>query len=106
MASVLSTEEIELLGRLARLDLTPEEITRYAGQLSAVVEYVKQLSEVNTDGVEVRGVTGMVNILAADQPRAAGDLCDVDYQHLLSGAPARENNFILVRAVMGEEVSP
>lgn len=102
--SNLSQETIAHLAHLARLQITQEEEERYAEQLTAVVGYVEQLSAVSTESVSAEGgVTGLTTVLAADIPRAEGDLTKVDHKELLSGAPAIDGDYILVRAVMGDE---
>lgn len=101
----LTPQDIQHLGRLARLELTSEEGGRFASQLSSVVGYIEQLSEVNTDSVaQITGVTGLSNVLAADQVRSANDLCAVRREDLLAGAPASQDGSIIVRAVLGDEV--
>ena len=37
---------------LARLRLTPEEEAAYSGQLDRILDYISQLNEVDTSGVE------------------------------------------------------
>ena len=37
---------------LARLSLTPEELTLYAGQMQNILKFVEQLNEVDTSNVE------------------------------------------------------
>lgn len=48
----LSTEEVAKVAVLARLRLSPEEIQAYTERLNAVVEFVGQLQELDTEGVE------------------------------------------------------
>ncbi len=100
----ITPEETLHLARLSRLELTGEEQERYASQLSSVVGYIDQLSKVDTSTVDVlKGVTGLQNVLGADELRSEGDACVVSREELLGGAPASEDGFIVVRAVMGEE---
>ena len=47
----LTTKEVIHIARLARLNLTPEEIERYREQLSAILDHVAQLAELDTTGV-------------------------------------------------------
>jgi aspartyl-tRNA(Asn)/glutamyl-tRNA(Gln) amidotransferase subunit C len=44
----LSRKEVEHIALLARLDLSEEEIQRYADQLSAILEHVTALQELET----------------------------------------------------------
>lgn len=42
---------VEHIAELAKLQLTEDEIERYAGQLSAILEYAEKLQAVNTDAI-------------------------------------------------------
>ena len=60
-------EEIEHLAKLARLELSEEEIVRYQGEMGRILDYVGELREVDTKGVEPTAqVTGLVNRLRED----------------------------------------
>ncbi|HUF39297.1 MAG TPA: Asp-tRNA(Asn)/Glu-tRNA(Gln) amidotransferase subunit GatC [Anaerolineales bacterium] len=48
----LTHEEVAHIARLARLNLTPDELERYRGQLSAILDYFAELSALDTTGVE------------------------------------------------------
>ena len=99
----LSTDDIRSLSRLARLQLTADEEGRFARQLSTVVEYVEQLAAADTAGPgELRGVSGLSNVLAADLPRAAHDPLSVSRDALLRQVPKHQNGLIRVRAVLTE----
>lgn len=47
----LPIEQIQHIANLARLELTPEEITRYRDQLSAILDYFQQLQAIDTHTV-------------------------------------------------------
>ncbi len=65
--SHISTEQIKHIAKLSRLSLHEEEIKLYSSQLSSILEYVEQLSEVNTDNVEpLSNVTGLDNVIRED----------------------------------------
>lgn len=53
----LDLAQVRHVARLARLALTPEEETRYAAQLSAVLEAMEALQSVDTTGVEPTAFT-------------------------------------------------
>lgn len=64
----LTKEEIEKLAHLARLKLTPEEVTRFSNELTGILDYVQILGEVDTTGVvETAQVTGLKNISREDE---------------------------------------
>ncbi len=104
MNSSLSSDSISQLGRLARLQLDPEEAARYAEQLTSVVAFIEQLDQVDTTGVvHSMGASGLQTVLAADVLRSATDQLAVSRESLLNGAPASQDGFIAVQAVMAEE---
>ena len=47
----LELNQVRHVAKLARLSLTPEEETRFATQLSAVLDAVESLASVDTEGV-------------------------------------------------------
>lgn len=47
----LTTEEVNHIAELAKLDLTPEESERFREQLSAVLDYAAQLKAVDTSAI-------------------------------------------------------
>ncbi|MFC6616753.1 Asp-tRNA(Asn)/Glu-tRNA(Gln) amidotransferase subunit GatC [Deinococcus radiophilus] len=50
--SSLSTEQLEHLARLARLELKPDEEVAIRGELNELLDYFQQLQAVETEGVE------------------------------------------------------
>lgn len=94
----LSKQEIQQIAKLARLELTAEELEKYGDQLSVVLNYIDQLKEVDVKGVEPTAqVTGLENVLREDE---AKDWDQQEIEEALAGAPAREGRFIKVRRVI------
>ncbi|NOZ63584.1 MAG: Asp-tRNA(Asn)/Glu-tRNA(Gln) amidotransferase subunit GatC [Caldiserica bacterium] len=50
-SNILSEKDIEKVGKLSRLKLTPEEKELYLKQLSSILEFMEQLKELNTEEV-------------------------------------------------------
>jgi aspartyl-tRNA(Asn)/glutamyl-tRNA(Gln) amidotransferase subunit C len=66
--SKLSIQQIEHIAKLSKLELSKEEKELYSSQLSQVLEYVGQLSEVDTENVEpLSNVTGLENVTREDE---------------------------------------
>ena len=64
----LSIEEVRKIAQLARIELTPEELARHAETMSAVLDYMNILNEVDTTGVEPTfQVTGLENVYRDDE---------------------------------------
>lgn len=94
----LSPQDVLKLARLARIQITEDELYKYSKELTAIIEYVEQLSAVDTSDLEPTAqVTGLTNVMRRDEI--------VDYgatpADLLKNAPAVENNLIKVKRVIG-----
>ena len=88
----ISRDEVLHVARLARLALTDEEIERLGGQLSAILEAVGKVSELDLDGVEPTAhPLDLVNVWAEDEPRPS-----LTVDEALANAPDREAGFFRV----------
>lgn len=68
MSVELSAEQVRKIADLARLELTEEEITLYAGQLSDILNYFRLLQEVDTSHIPpTASVLPVSNVFRADQ---------------------------------------
>ncbi|MHC5067843.1 MAG: Asp-tRNA(Asn)/Glu-tRNA(Gln) amidotransferase subunit GatC [Planctomycetota bacterium] len=92
----LSEADVRKIAHLSRLALSDDEIHRATAELDAIVGYVEQLREVNTDGVEpVANVAGLVNVTRVDEPGAM-----LPPKQVLANAPqANEIAFLVPKAV-------
>ena len=94
----LTKRDIQHIADLARLELSEEELELYGGQLSAVLEYINQLKEVDTTDVEPTAqVTGLENVWREDkiEPWRADEA-----QAALRQAPELEDNQVKVKRVL------
>ena len=67
MSSKLTAEQIVALARLAKLQLSDEEVEQFRSELGEILTYVEQLSTVDTTGLEpTYQVTGTHNQMRAD----------------------------------------
>ncbi len=51
----LTREQVQHIAHLARLALTPEEVTQFQQQLSDILEYFDQIQDVDTSQVSTHG---------------------------------------------------
>ena len=66
----ISRDEVLHVARLARLALTDEEVERLGAQLSAILEAVGKVAELDLEGVEPTAhPLDLVNVWAEDEPR-------------------------------------
>jgi aspartyl-tRNA(Asn)/glutamyl-tRNA(Gln) amidotransferase subunit C len=67
---VIDRDQVLHVARLARLELSEQEVERMASELSGVLEHVGKISELELDGVEPTShVVALENVLRADEPR-------------------------------------
>jgi len=68
-ADRLSEDYIRKVARLSRLAVRDDEVAQYQSQLSAVLNYVQRLREIDLGGVEpMTNVANTTNRLADDTP--------------------------------------
>lgn len=94
----LTRDEVAKVSLLARLRFSDEELETLTAQLGQVVEYVRQLEELDTDAVEpMAHVADITNVLVADEPRPS-----LEREEALANAPKRDDECYRVPAVLGE----
>ncbi len=65
----VSRDEVRRIARLARLDFTPDEEDRLAGEMSSILDYMALLREVDVEGVApLHHVHDAANVTRADVP--------------------------------------
>ena len=47
----LTDSDVKHIAKLARIGLSPDEVTHYAGEINAILKWIEQLQAVNTDNV-------------------------------------------------------
>lgn len=94
----LTRDDVLKLASLARLGLTDEEVEEFSKELTAILQYVEQLSSADIDGLEPTSqVTGLTNVTRPDEVRQYG----YEPLDLLKNVPATENNQIKVKRMIG-----
>jgi aspartyl-tRNA(Asn)/glutamyl-tRNA(Gln) amidotransferase subunit C len=72
---VIDREQVLHVARLARLELSDEEVERMSSELSGVLDHVDKISELDLEGVEPTShVVALENVLRADEPRPSWPL--------------------------------
>jgi aspartyl-tRNA(Asn)/glutamyl-tRNA(Gln) amidotransferase subunit C len=91
----ISRDEVLHVAKLARLALSEEEVERFRGQLSAILEAVGKVSELNLDGVPPTAhPLDLVNVLAEDEA-----VPSLSREDALANAPDPEDGFFGVPPV-------
>ena len=88
----ITRDEVLHVARLARLALTDEEVERLGAQLSAILEAVGKVSELDLSDVEPTShPLELVNVWAEDEPRPS-----LPVDEALANAPEREGGYFRV----------
>lgn len=91
-------DDVLKLARLARIDLNEEEVEKFAGEFSSILDYVEQLQSVQVDGLEpTTQVTGLTNVTRKDE------IVDYGYapHDLLKNVPNVKDDQIQAKRMIG-----
>ena len=93
---MLSIDEVKKVAEMARIDLSDAEVEKFQKDLSSVLDYVAELQQVATDGLEiVSSVTGLENVERTDSPV----LADIQ-EDLIANAPGRKDRYYKVKSIL------
>ncbi len=93
---MISLKDVEHVALLARLSLTEDEKQVYTRQLSDILEHVRKLQDLNTDGIQPTAhVLPLQNVFREDR---VGEHLPVD--QVLANAPERQDNFFKVPKII------
>ena len=94
----LSRQDVAKVGLLARLALTDADLDRMTGELTKIVDFVSQLSALDTAAVEpLAHPLDTRNVFRADEPKPSLSTAEA-----LANAPRHDGSCFLVPAVLGE----
>jgi aspartyl-tRNA(Asn)/glutamyl-tRNA(Gln) amidotransferase subunit C len=95
----ISRDEVAHLARLARLAVTEDELTLFAGQLDVILQSVATVGEVAADDIPPTShAVPLVNVFRPDVNRPG-----LTQQQALAAAPAAEDGRFRVPRILGEE---
>jgi aspartyl-tRNA(Asn)/glutamyl-tRNA(Gln) amidotransferase subunit C len=88
----ITRDDVLHVAKLARLELREDEVPRFQEQLSAILDAVSKVSELDlADVPPMSHPLDVVNVLGEDEPRPSLPLEDA-----LANAPEREGPFFAV----------
>ena len=94
----LTRAEVEHVARLARLDLTDQELDALTTELGAILEHAAQVSALDTAGVPPTAhPLPLVNVFRADEARPG-----LSRDEVLAAAPEAEDGRFRVPRILGE----
>ena len=89
-------DTVRRIARLARIKISDAEAASLKGELNGILQWVEQLSEVKTDGVEP-----MTRVVPVEMKSRADEVTDgAKAADIVANAPLREENFFAVPKVV------
>jgi aspartyl-tRNA(Asn)/glutamyl-tRNA(Gln) amidotransferase subunit C len=94
----ITRNDVEYVAQLSRITLPPGEADKFTQQLARILDYVNQLNELDTAGVEPMGHPHQIqNVFRADEVRPS-----LTPAEALANAPQARTNCFLVPRVIDE----
>lgn len=93
---MISHDDVKYVAKLARLRVHDEELDRFAGQLSSILNHIDKISELDLAEVEPTShVIGLSNVFREDEPRPS-----VDRETALANGPEIERSAFRVPPIL------
>lgn len=94
--SLISSADVAYVAKLAHLSFDEQQAQDMAGKLGSILEYMQQLNEIDTTGVELTThVLPINNVFREDVPGV-----QLSNDQALANAPEREDNFFRVPRIL------
>ena len=99
MPGKIDEAQVHHIATLSRLELSDEEVAEFSEQLSAILAYVEQLNQVDTDGVEPTAhPLPLRNVFGQDEP-----VEPLGVGAALANAPRRAEGFYKTPKVIDQD---
>ncbi|MBA2770710.1 MAG: Asp-tRNA(Asn)/Glu-tRNA(Gln) amidotransferase subunit GatC [Sphingomonas sp.] len=92
----VNTDQVRHIARLARIQMSDEEIEALVPELNNILGWIEQLAEVNTDGIEPLTAVIDNKLRLRDDVVSDGNCRD----EVLANAPGAEHGFFAVPKVI------
>lgn len=92
----IDRKTVEHVVRLARLELSADELAQYEKQLAAILDYIAKLEKLDVAGVEpMAHAADSAGVFRDDVPRPP-----LSREEALKNAPERTNDFFVVPKII------
>ena len=92
----IDTKTVEYTARLARIELTEQELDKLSGQLDEIISFIDRLKTLDIGNIApMSHILPVENVLREDEPRPS-----LPPDEALKNAPRKENNFFAVPKVI------
>lgn len=94
---MITEETVSHVAKLARLELTSDEVARYAQELSKILHLVDELYELNLPEKELEIISEHPTLFRTDETKKL-----YEREELLSNAPQEEEGFFRVPKILDD----
>jgi len=97
MKRTISEHDVKYVSSLSRIELGDDDVKRFREQLSAILDYIDQLNEVDTEGVPptTHVLPSMKNVFREDKLKVS-----ISPDKALANAPERRGDFFAVPKII------
>ncbi len=98
MAGKIDQAQVKKVAKLARLELTEAEVAEFTDQLSAILEYVEKMDELDTENVEpLAHCLAITNCFREDIIKES-----LGTEKTLANAPQQDGDFFKVPKILDD----
>ncbi len=98
MAEKIDEKQVRKVAKLSRLELTEAEVEEFTGQLSAILDYVEKMNELDTENVQpLAHCLPISNVFREDIVKES-----LGTEKTLSNAPQRDGEFFKVPKILDD----
>ncbi len=98
MAEKIDQTQVKKVAKLSRLQLTDADVEEFTGQLSAILDYMEKLNELDTTNVEpLAHCLPITNVLREDCVKES-----LGTEKTLANAPQRDGDFFKVPKILDD----
>ena len=93
---MISQKDVQHIAKLARIGLTPKEVGKFQKELSAILDFFKELKKIDTSKIEPCSHPFFLeNIMRQDQ-----DIREVISDKLIEAAPVIKGRHVKVKPIL------
>ena len=98
MADKIDQQQVRKVAKLSRLDLSDAEVEEFTGQLSAILDYVEKMNELDTKNVEpLAHCLPVHNVFREDVVKES-----LEAEKVLANAPQQDGEFFRVPKILDD----
>ena len=92
----VSKEDVKHIAKLSKLNLTQEELEKYTNELSSIVDFANELSNINVAGIKPTAhILDIKNVFRKDEVQPS-----YDREEILKNAPSKDAGCVSVPKVV------